>query len=464
MLGWHNESVDDCFTVKMRIIDRNFARVAGAMLMLASASRLDAQMVGGPGPSIMSRGGNAAGSRGSEMVDFTFYAGVNAAYESGIYLPVINGQGVAEVQDFYNVGVNVGVYGSHQWRRSSLGVDYRGDYLHYPGRTYMNGSNHALGLEYRKQLSRRWQIAGREAAGTTSRAVGGFASPAYVAVDYISVPTTEIFNNRIYYTQTTAYAAYQPSARTMYTMSGGFFQTRRQSSALINSNGVYASGEAQRRVSRNTSVGGFYNYMKFTYPRIFGSTDIHGVSALMERTLGKSSAFHLSAGVYRVELLGTETFTLRPEIAAILGRPTGVRVFHGVKYLSQLSAAITYRRRQLSYNAGYTRGASPGNGVYLTSQQDTASAGVSYSGLRRASVGVNASYIRLSSLLPTSTSAYRSYGAGGGGSYNIGHGLNWTVQLDWRNLSAGQTILNRTGYVLTTGLSFASSPIPLSLW
>ena len=68
------------------------------------------QFIGGAGPSVLSRGGNAPGMRGSETVNLTFYVGANAFYDTGVYVP----QEQATPQGGeYGGGGSWGVFGGH---------------------------------------------------------------------------------------------------------------------------------------------------------------------------------------------------------------------------------------------------------------------------------------------------------------------------------------------------------------
>lgn len=438
----------------------------GSLALLAGQA--SAQIVGGPGPSTMSRGGNASGMRGSELVDFTFYGGVTGFYDTGILQPNVDSNGNPSGSDQAGYGLNFGAYGSHAWRRSSVGVDYRGDVRrsitnNNANNVGLNGTDQALGVEFRRILTRKWEIVGREAAGTTNRPFGGFSAPSYISTDTISVPLTEVYNNRVYYTQTSAYASYSLSSRTLFSMGGGDFRMHRSSQGLVSANGTYAVGTMQRRLSRKMSVSGGYQFMRYTYPRAFGDSNIHSVNVGVERNLGRYSALQVSIGVYRLETLGSQTYTLNPEVAAILGRPTGVAVLYRVNYLTSVNATYAYRKRNWGYTGGYTRGASPGNGVYLTSQNEAFSVGASYSGLQKISFGANASYTRMVSVFQTAEPFHYSQ-VGGGFAYNLGHHMNFVAQADFRDMTAGLTVANRKGFSAVAGFSFSSSSLPLSLW
>ena len=420
-----------------------------------------AQMIGGSGPSVLSRGGNAPGMRGDEAADVTFYAGANGYAETGIYTP--NSEGTAEAGNAYGVGLSWGAYGMHSWRRSVLGVDYRGDYRYYTVNGFLTGSNQAVGVEFQHTFNRHWQMSVRESGGTTNQPFGGFTSPSYVTSDYNGVPLTEIYNTRIYYTQTTAYAAYNWSARTIFTFGGGGFFNYRSAAGLVSGNGAYAVAGGQHRLTRDDAVGFMYQYQKFWYPRTFGGSDTNTVALSYNRNLGRYSTLFLSGGGSRVETLGSESYALSPEIQAILGISTGTRVFYRVDYIPYVNASITYRKKNWGYNAGFNEGVAPGNGVYLTSQQWAASGGASYTGIRKTSFGLNASYTHLVSLWQTAE-PFSYVQAGGGMSYAFGRGLNFVCQVDWRNMTAGTAIYRQRGIVATAGISYSSSTIPLSLW
>ena len=422
-----------------------------------------AQMVGGPGPSVLSRGGNRSGQRGEGLINFTFFGGLSGTYDSGVFTTVDAADGEVTPQALYGGQALVGAYGSHGWRRSVLGLDYRGDFRRYPNRDVYNGSDQALSLEYGTLLTRRWEFIARTNAGTMSRTFGGFAAPQFLATDYVSLPLYEVYYNRIYYGQAMAYAGYRKSARTLYTLGGGGYTTRRTASGLVGTNGALAVGSVEHRLSRDHVIGAAYNYMHFSFPRAFGTSDTHGANLIYRRLLGRYSEFTLQAGMYRLESLGSESFTLSPEVAAILGRPTGVRAFYKINYFPQWQGDLSFRKKQMSYSLGYRRGITPGNGLYLTSQGDTASGGVSYTGIRRTSMGVNAGYTRFKSIWMT-TQDYNMAHAGGGFSYLLPAGFNIVFQADFRRTNAGTEVRDVNGKSVTLGLTWSSADRPLSLW
>ncbi|HET8550641.1 MAG TPA: hypothetical protein VFL57_21675 [Bryobacteraceae bacterium] len=423
-----------------------------------------AQMIGGPGPSVASRGGNRPGERGVSAVEFTFFGGITGTYTDQFLPARLDAQGAVPRLEVFGGEVVGGVYGGRNWRRSSFGIDARSGYTRYSkGFAGLSGGEHLVSLDYSTVLSPRWQIVARTTGGSSTRAFGGFIAPSYAATDYISLPFTEVFSNRIFFLQSMAYAGYRKSSRTTITLGGGAFGTRRDSRALVNVNGYLGNARYSYRLSRNFSLGAMYDFMHFDFPRAFGGSDIHGAALVLERSVGRNISSVLKAGVYRAETLGSEAFTLNPEIAAILGRTRGTRVLYRVDYLPQIEGQLIYRRKTTSYRAGVRRGASPGNGLYLTSQTDSADAGVSYMGIRRISFSGSVAYNRMESMFST-LSAFNSVTAGGGLSIALGHGFNLTGSAEARRISAGETLRGSVGKYVSIGLMYSSSETPLSIW
>jgi hypothetical protein len=259
------------------------------------------------------------------------------------------------------------------------------------------------------------------------------------------------------------YAGYRKSARSTIVLGGGGFGTRRDSRALVNVNGYLANVQYTYRFSRNLNIGAMYNFMHFDFPRAFGGSDIHGGAIVIERSVGRNISAVLRAGIYRSETLGSETFTVNPEVAAILGRTSGTRVLYRVDYLPQIEGEFVYRRRTTSYRAGYRRGAAPGNGLYLTSQMDSAEVGVSYTGIHRVSFSGNVAYNRMESIFST-LSAFQTVSTGGGISIALGRGFNFTATADVRRITAGEALHGAVGKFASIGIFYSSSDRPLSIW
>lgn len=430
--------------------------IAALAIILAPSGTL-AQL----GPSILSRGGERPGQRGGQPVNFNFFAGASGTAESGITPTGTDANGALITHNLYGIQGELGAYGTHQFKRSSVGLDYRGDYRHNSHGT-LDGSQQALSLEYLYEPTRRFSITAMETAGISSRAFGGLIGSTLPTDALFGIPTNQVFDNRTYYLQSSLSAGYRKSARTSFTVSGDYFTVGRQSKALVGANGERVGAEYRYQFDRNSSIGVGYNFIHMGFPRIFGASDIHSVQVRYSRQLARRIMLEVDGGVYRVESLATSVVTLSPEVAAILGVGSSIAAVYKVNKLPQFSATLSYARQRQAYHVGYTQGVTPGNGLYLTSQQRSANGGYSYSGIRKMSIGLNAGFTQYNSLLVQQLSRYNSGQAGLGLSYVLGHHLNFVAQADVRTFSTAGG--KRTGYDGSIGLRYSPAEVPLPIW
>ena len=85
-------------------------RVCGALL---TAMMAYAQIPGYGGPGVASRGGRAAGSRGSEPVNIRPYINVMGVMDTGLTPVILSSSGdIVNPGNLYGVEASVGAYGS----------------------------------------------------------------------------------------------------------------------------------------------------------------------------------------------------------------------------------------------------------------------------------------------------------------------------------------------------------------
>ncbi len=432
-----------------------------ALITLVFAASCLAQFEGGGGPSILSRGGGKPGQAGGKPVNFNFYAGISGSYNNGS-IPIDTGSGTVDQLVLYGGSLNGGITGSHAWKDSSIGVDYRGDYRRYSKHSYADGSEQAIDLQYTVRATRRVTFNVAVAGGTSNYANGGFITPTSILdPNLIGIPTNSIFDSRIYYVQTTVGMTYRLSSRLSFNFSGAGFTVHRTSKSLVGLNGYRASAQLTYRVSRRDQFGVGYNFTHFSYPRAFGASDLHGVSGTYGRKLGPGLDITFSGGIYRIETLGTAQVTLSPEVAEILGQSSGYQAIYRVNYIPQYSGGLTYGRGHSNFTVSAGAGVNPGNGVYLTSRTVNAGAGYSYNGIRKVSLSASAGATQLSSIFQT-LAPYRNYFGGGGASYIISRHLSTSLQTDIHTFTIDGK--NRAGYSVSLGIYWSPTEIPIPSW
>ena len=414
------------------------------------------------GPQILSRGGSV-GSRPGDYVGFSFYAGVYGTYETGIVPTSVDSQGhIIDQQSLVGVGLDIGAYGRKTWRHTTVGLDYRGDFRHYVGNPYYDGSDHAVALAVATQTSRRLQFHGVVDAGTMSRYyVEGPAS----STELLSTPNYGIFDDRTYFLETNVGLTYQANARLSYSASGVGFFVRRQNTALIGLNGYGAQGEVAYRLSRTRTIFGTYGYTHYDYPHGFGESDIQTYMLGIGQALGRRWVASVSAGASQISTIGLEQVAVDPITAALFGIPISTQAFSRTVVIAAGRADLSGKFKHSTVNIFYSQMPSPGNGVYLTSKSSDMGGSYSYLGIRRTALSASVMYTRLSSIGQQQLGTYSHAGAGASCSYKILGSLEASANYDLRNVQIDQTNgFSRLSYSVRFGLNFHPGELPISLW
>lgn len=431
--------------------------------LLALGSFQEAYGQGYGGPSLLSRGGNRPGQRGRAPVEFTFYGAVRGTYDTGLLPVTLGTDGSITRRSVAGLQAEIGLFGGHAWRRSTLGVDYRGDWRKTNARvnTY-NGSNQALAVEFDHRLNRRLMLTVAEVAGTTNRAFGGFTAPAFVEVGQPGIPLNEIFDSRIYYLQNVASVTYTQTARLSYAGSGIAFFVRRENLRLVSINGTGGGGQVSYRLNRNETISATYNYLNVDFPRVYGQSQLHIFGGRYRRQLTRNWVIRADLGYFNARTIGTQAVVLSPEVAAILGRSTGVEAFRRSDWKPRVEVAANYTLERSNFYVAVNQGVTPGNGVYLTSTQRSVRAGYSYTGIRRLSLGLSAGYSQMESLAQT-VGSFDSFQGGGGLNYRLGRFFDLSAQADYRTFTTSG-VQGREGAAVAVGLAFRPGRFPLSIW
>jgi hypothetical protein len=430
------------------------------------ASVAEAQLSDYLGPSIMSRGAGDIGTRAGQNVDLRFFVNLNGTYDTGL-VPLSTGTNGQLVDPGGLVGVEaqIGAYGTHSWRRANLGLDYKGNYRHYNQQSYFDGSDQQLVLGYTYQKSRRLQFDFQGLAGTYSQGFGGVTSLTGTdVVGGVSPSTGLLFDNRSDFLQGGMDVTYLKSARNSFTVGGQGYDVTRQSKALIGMHGYTLRGTFEHKLSMYSSVALAYGHYHYDFPRAFGESTSDsfqvGYSTAFDR---RRWTFKILAGGMQVEAEGLQTVALDPLVASILGVSTTVQTYYRKTIIPSGNATLTRRFKSASLNFNYSQGVNPGNGVYLTSRQQTGNAAFSYTGVRKTSLTVDGTYSSFSSL-GQSLTPYRYFWGGASVAYAVTRALHLTARYESRHQDIEQTTFKKNSYRMSFGIAFSPGDIPLSIW
>ena len=433
------------------------------VLVAVFAATATAQVADDSGPAILSRGAGPTLGGGLDPIQLRPYLSLNGVYDTGLTPVSVDGTGRIPEHRDYGGEIEFGVIGYRRWRHTFLGIDYRGSVRKYAQHSYYDGTDHVLTLGVTRQLSRRTTLMLTQAAGTYSRSTG--CSNGYYIFDpsFANAPADELFDSRTFYFSPMADLTFQKTARLSFNIGGTGTFVRRRSRALVGTTGGTARGDVAYRVNRRATIGADYSFTHYEFTNAFGASDFHTVAFNLSSRLGRSWELGLRAGAGRAEILGQTRIALDPILAAIIGQYTAIVGFHSVRYLPSAEGKLTRVFRGSVLAFGYNIGLSPGNGLYMTSRSQTASAGYSYTSRKRVNFGISAGYSTYSSLAQD-LGKYESYNGGLGVTYKLTEWLHLSTGYNARRYDADNSRLRRLDHRATLGLALSPSAFPLPLW
>jgi hypothetical protein len=415
------------------------------------------------GPAILSRGGTASLRVPTQSIRIRPFLTVEGNYDTGITPVTVTPKGGIPNDKSYGVDASAGIYGYHRWKTATLGIDYNGAYRDYTANTYYNGTDQSLALIYTKQATRHFGITLRESAGLFNRNFLNAGPYNLIDANFANTPTNDIFDGRTIYLSTMADVTYQKSARLSFNFGGDGFLVRRRSSSLYGLTGYRSRGDVAYRTSRFATTGAAYDFTHFEFTKGFGGSDIHTLQLTQAFRFGRWWELSLRAGGSRVETLGLTAVTIDPVIAAILGRSQGIEAIYRLNWVPSAKALLTRKFHYATLTLSYDRGVSAGNGLYLTTRQESEGGSFSYTGIRKLNVGLSAAHVGYGSITQT-LGNFSSYTAGAGLTYKITGSLHFVTHYDFRRYDIAQSVFRRDSYRASVGFGFSPKDVPLSLW
>jgi len=417
------------------------------------------------GPAILSRG-EAPAAMTTAQIDFVPFLTLLGVYDTGLAAVSVNSQGQLANAASEGVELDFGISGVHSWKHTKVSLNYWGAAREYTQATYYSGVDQSLMLGITQQFSRHVRLQLNESAGMFAQSYGlaGLSSTVPFDPSTTYTPTTDFFDNRTIYASTQALLTYQRTARLSFSFGGDWDVTRRRSSALYGVTGEDANGDVQYRISRRTTIGANYMFTHFSYNGVFSDSDFHRFSATYGVQLSRTWEFSGFGGVTRAETKFPQAVPVDPVIAALLGITQGYVVSYSVSYVPSYTGRLskTFTRGVAYVSGGHTM--TPGNGLFLTSKMYTATAGYTYTGLRRWSFGLSAGYDRGTSI-GNILGEYGDANAGLQTSRQISHLVHMVAGITARKYQSGSfSGYNRVIWDARVGISFSPRDIPVRIW
>jgi len=359
------------------------------------------------GPAVLSRSYSLNRPFTPETLKWHEALGVSTVYDSGVVSASTDQAGSINDTSSFGNQITWGFGGRHYWRKDQLGLSFQGNYT-TGGAQAASGSNMGLNLDYSHVITRRLSL---QVSATGSILSQNYAlqNPAVAAettianINLSTSPDVQIFDNGTKQLNTHVALEWQQNARLSFSFGGAWFTTVRDASALIGVTGEQANADVNYRLTRKTTIGAYYSFSYYLYPKGTGQSDTHTVGGIYSNALTKSTQLRFRGGISHTETLGLETVPiLDPLIVALLGQSSGIIDAYHASNGADISAEFVHDfRGARTANVSYADGITPGNGVFLTSQQRTISAGFNARFFRRYSLGLGAGQSTLSSQAQT---------------------------------------------------------------
>jgi len=279
------------------------------------------------------------------------------------------------------------------------------------------------------------------------------------------VPTTDFFDNRTIYVNSSFNLVYQKSTRLSFAFGGGLATTIRSSSALYGVNGVFARGDMQYRLDKNMTIGASYGYTHYLFTGLESSTDAHTFNANFGWRMSRNWELSSYGGVARVETKFIQNVAVDPTIAAIIGITESSEVIYGVIYTPSLGVRLSRTFHKGVASVGVTHGFTPGNGLFLTSTATNVIASYNYTGMiKRWSIGTAVNHqdaVSIGNVIGTygGTSVSGNLSRRMTGSLNIVGGASV-----FRYDSASFNKYNLFVYSVHLGLGWTPGDVPIRFW
>jgi hypothetical protein len=418
------------------------------------------------GPAILSRG-EAPAAMSAPEIKFRPFVEFSAGYETGLAgVAVTDSQGNLPNAESYNLVLGWGVSGSHNWKHTKLGLDYRGSLGHYPQQSTYDSVSQSFLLGLTHQVTRHISLSLRENGGVFTRAfgLGGLSQAVPFDPSQSYIPTTDFFDNRTYYLSSQADLKIQKTTRLSFDLGGASFLTRYRAAGLIGTDGLGAQGDIQYRIGRLSTIGAVYHFEHFSYGGQFGNADVHSMAGTFARALAPKVEFAISFGASRIEQKFIQSVPVDPIIAALLGVSSTTEIAHFVSWIPTGNVRLSKSFRQGTAYIIAARGIMPGNGLFITSYSTNVSGGYTYTGVRRWSFSSRVVYDRSESV-STFAGFYSNVSGGFSASRQIARSVHLVFGYDARKYSSADFHnYNRIVQVGHFGIGFAPGDVPLRIW
>ena len=415
------------------------------------------------GPAVLSRGIKASQPMNPQNVRLTPQVNVDFTETSGL-----NGVSTSAPLGLESgLALSYGITGTKLLKKDSVSLTYMGSFFHYFNANSFDSVSNQLSLSWTHQLSKRFEFALREQFSEFSQNNIQTSGTSVISSDagstfILASPATEVFDGRVLTGSTEGTMMYHFNPRLSLGLFGSGYMTRRYSNDLYGDVGYQGGADLVYRVTKRVSTGAYYTFTHFDYVGVYGGSDIHTVGLNYSIAFTRRTELSAKAGGSRVETTGVENYMLPSDLAAILGfNSTSIAGYH-MNYAPDLSIQLRHQASNVSYELGYTRGITPGNGIILTSVRQNAGLSVHYK-TRRWNFGSAVGYDALYGY-GTTNQQYKSIFATANAYRQLTGNFSWHLRFDYHHYLFDNTGYLQNNYSVAVGVAWSPADLLNRPW
>lgn len=410
------------------------------------------------GPAVLSRSYTLARPMIPRQIQWTGVLGFGYSWNSGEAPGAINGATSYRSLSTHGATANWSVGGRHVWRRDQLGMNYSGTYSRY-SLGGLNGANHNLNLDYAHVLSRRISFQVVEGAQQLSQNYS-YENPtlqpgnSVANMNLATSPNIQLLNSQTRQSSSSASMTFIQTPRISYNVSTAYFIIGRTEG--VGMHGVQYSGDVNYRWTHKATVGAYYSFTDYLYSHNISTSDAHNVGLIYSYAINRNTQIQTRFGVTRIENLAYEAVPLPPVLQQLLGQASVVINAYSVRRTSDISMQLVHDfRRSRTASIAYAHGQSPGNGVLLTSIQQTLSAGFTSNLMhRRLQLSIGGMYSSVTSTASGNIGFYKSDTYYVSTSRPLGRGVSASFRVNYQRYSLSSSPLSQDSIRLSFGFEW----------
>ena len=417
------------------------------------------------GPAVLTRSYTLARPLDSTPVKWTGGAGFSYSWNDGRAPGLVDGTTGFVSAKSSAVGLNWNLSGRHLWKRDQLGLTYTGNYSQYFAQNAfvnLSGINNSLNLDYSHIFTRHLSFHVVESVQVLSQNYP-LENPALqpggnvANINLATSPNIQLLNNTVRQSSTQASVTYRQTARLSYDASASYFIVGQTEPGLIGNRGQQFGGDLNYRWTSRATVGAYYSFTDYNYSHGVSHAASNGAGLIYSYAINRHMQLRTRAGLTQIKSRAYESVILPPELAAILGQSSSI--VNASSNFSTTDVSVQLVRdfgKTRTASVAFARGESPGNGLLLTSVQETATAGFSSRFFRRRlPVNVGVTYSSLAATLQANLGDLKSESVYFSTSRPLGHNISANFSVNYSRYSVSGSTLTQDNLSISLGLGWS---------